>query len=105
AVERDALLDGAAIRAGHVLVGVPSSGLHSNGYSLVRRLLVEPGDVDLSADPGDLGAPLGEVLLTPTRIYARTVADAIAAGALGVSHITGGGLPGNVPRMLPDGLG
>jgi phosphoribosylformylglycinamidine cyclo-ligase len=104
-VERDRILDGNGIVAGHALVGVPASGLHSNGFSLVRKLLVDSGDYALDTDPGDLGAPLGEVLLTPTRIYAAEVAAALDHGLLGAAHITGGGLPGNVPRILPPGLG
>jgi len=103
-VERDQMLDGRGIRAGDALVGVPSSGLHSNGFSLARKLLVE-GPYDLHADPGGLDAPLGQVLLAPTRIYAAEVRAAAEAGARGVSHVTGGGIPGNVPRMLPAGLG
>jgi len=123
-VERDDFLDGRAVAAGDVLVGLPSSGLHSNGFSLVRRL-VDESDLDLEAryaavlrrhapgvpaEPELADAPLADVLLTPTRIYARAVlamrAGVRAAGAdvHGVAHVTGGGLPGNVPRMVPDGL-
>ncbi len=105
AVERDAILDPANVHAGYKLIGVASSGLHSNGYSLVRRLLVDPGLLPLDEDPGGLGRTLGEALLAPTRIYASTARDAIAAGAVGIAHITGGGITGNVPRMLPSGLG
>lgn len=105
AVERDALPDPARVRAGDALVGLPSSGLHSNGYSLVRKVLLSPG-VDLSADPGGLGAPLGDVLLTPTRIIVRELRRLFDDfGCLGAAHITGGGLPGNLPRCLPPGLG
>jgi len=105
-VERDALLDGREVRPGWRLVGLPSSGLHSNGYSLVRKVLMEAGRFDLHADPGGLGGPLGEVLLTPTRIYVaqlRALRSAHPIGAL--AHITGGGLPGNLPRVLPEGCG
>jgi phosphoribosylformylglycinamidine cyclo-ligase len=102
AVERDTLVDGSAIRSGDALVGIPSSGLHSNGFSLVRALLDE---LPMDSDQG-LGAPLGEVLLTPTRIYVRELLDLHAKGLLlGAAHVTGGGLPSNVPRCLPRGLG
>ncbi len=102
AVERDAMLDGASVRAGDAVIGIPSSGLHSNGYSLVRRLC-DP--LDWSAEHG-LGRPLGEVLLTPTRIYwpeVRTLREGYGVHAL--AHITGGGLRENIPRVIPEGLG
>jgi phosphoribosylformylglycinamidine cyclo-ligase len=102
AVERDAIIDGARIQAGDVLVGIPSSGIHSNGYSLVRKLT---DDLDPSAEHG-LGAPLSEVLLRPTRIYVpecRALIDDL--DVRGLVHVTGGGLLENIPRILPDGLG
>jgi phosphoribosylformylglycinamidine cyclo-ligase len=100
AVERDRILDGASIQPGDALVGVPSSGLHSNGYSLVRKLVA---GLDLQADHG-LGASLADVVMEPTRLYPRLLLGVREAWALkGATHITGGGLPGNVPRMLPDG--
>jgi phosphoribosylformylglycinamidine cyclo-ligase len=100
-VERDSIVDGRAIAPGDVLLGLASSGAHSNGYSLVRKILerVRP---DLRADFD--GRPLGDVLLEPTRIYARAVLALLAALPVkGIAHITGGGLTGNVPRMLPRG--
>ncbi|MEQ1500874.1 MAG: phosphoribosylformylglycinamidine cyclo-ligase [Myxococcota bacterium] len=100
-VERDQIVDGTAIRPGDRLVGVPSAGLHSNGYSLVRRLL---DDLDPTVDPGGLGRTLGAELLEPTRIYASLMGS-IRGRFKGAAHITGGGLPGNVPRMFPDGIG
>ncbi len=129
-VERSDLLDGSAARAGDVLLGLAASGLHANGFSLVRALvshwevdLQDPyqallrrtlgtrgADAALAAEPGQEMATVAEVLLTPTRVYARAVlqvrADLRAAGhdLRGAAHITGGGLPGNVPRVLPDGL-
>ncbi len=129
-VERSRFIDGSAARAGDAIVGLASSGLHANGYSLVRAMitqwdldLAEPYLVrmrrtlgDAAADgavrpaPHEAMATLGEILLTPTRIYALAVlasrAAAVAAGEdlHGVAHITGGGLPGNVPRALHDGL-
>jgi phosphoribosylformylglycinamidine cyclo-ligase len=125
-VEREDLLDGRAVVAGDVLVGLPSSGLHSNGFSLVRRIAVDAGlDLDapyravlrrhapdVSVEAALVDASLADVLLAPTRVYARTLlavrAAVRAAGdALdvhGIAHVTGGGLPGNVPRMVPVGL-
>jgi phosphoribosylformylglycinamidine cyclo-ligase len=100
-VERDGIVDGRAIAPGDVLLGLASSGAHSNGYSLVRKILerVRP---DLRADFD--GRPLGDVLLEPTRIYAHAVLALLAALPVkGMAHITGGGLTGNVPRMLPRG--
>ncbi|MCA9558916.1 MAG: phosphoribosylformylglycinamidine cyclo-ligase, partial [Myxococcales bacterium] len=94
AVERDAIIDGARVADGDVVLGVASSGLHSNGFSLARRVL-----------PWQADRALAEALLTPTRIYARAVAALRAAvDVRALAHITGGGLPGNLPRVLPDGL-
>ena len=130
-VERGMVIDGSAVRAGDAILGLPSSGLHANGYSLVRSLvaqwdldLARPYQEQLLRSLGDAGrdaaiaaepmhalATLGEVLLTPTRIYARAIlaarADLLAAGSdlHGLAHVTGGGLPGNVPRALPEALG
>jgi phosphoribosylformylglycinamidine cyclo-ligase len=102
AVERDALLDGSRIQIGDALVGLPSSGVHSNGYSLVRKLVE---DLDWSQDHG-LGQPLADALLAPTRIYVRDCNRLRADFDLrGLCHITGGGFPGNIPRVLPDGTG
>ncbi|MFN7142876.1 MAG: phosphoribosylformylglycinamidine cyclo-ligase [Myxococcota bacterium] len=103
AVERDAILDGSNIRPGDALVGLPSSGVHSNGYSLVRHLL---DALPMDRDDWNLGAPLGEVLLRPTRIYVKQLLDLRTRyELLGMAHITGGGFTGNVPRVLPKGLG
>jgi phosphoribosylformylglycinamidine cyclo-ligase len=103
AVERDALIDGSTIRSGDALVGIPSSGPHSNGYSLIRRLT---DALPMDRDEWGLGRPLGEVLLAPTRIYARDLLALRPAFDLkGAAHITGGGFTGNVPRVLPYGLG
>ncbi|TVQ90996.1 MAG: phosphoribosylformylglycinamidine cyclo-ligase [Deltaproteobacteria bacterium] len=105
-VERDALLDGSAVQSGAIVLGLPSSGLHSNGYSLARKVLVEPEKFDLAADPGGLGAPLGELLLRPTRIYVAELATLRDRfGLLAAAHVTGGGIVGNLPRVLPAGLG
>ena len=99
-VERDEMLTGADIQAGDLLLGLASSGLHSNGYSLVRRIV---DDLDWDLEHG-LGAPLAEVLLTPTRIYVREML-ALRARVKGWVHITGGGFYENIPRILPSGLG
>jgi phosphoribosylformylglycinamidine cyclo-ligase len=99
-VERDRLLTGADISEGDLLVGIPSSGLHSNGFSLVRRLV---DDLDWSEQHG-LGAPLADILMTPTRIYVRDVLDNLAI-IKGLVHVTGGGFYENIPRVVPEGLG
>lgn len=105
AVERDAILDGSGVRAGQVLVGLPSTGIHSNGYSLVRKVVSDQG-WSWSDTPEGLDASLGEVVLRPTRIYVRDVLPHVQAGRVkAMAHITGGGLPGNLPRVLPDGCG
>ena len=100
-VERERILDGSGIRAGDRLLGLASSGAHSNGYSLIRKIL-ERTKPDLGADFH--GRPLGETLLEPTRIYVKSVLALLEAVPVkGLAHITGGGLTGNVPRMLPRG--
>ena len=103
AVERDAIIDGSRIRAGHRLLGLASSGPHSNGYSLIRRVLERAG-----ADPGEpLGdTTLGDALLAPTRLYVKPVLALLEDGGVdGMAHITGGGLTENIVRVVPDGLG
>ncbi|WP_433931809.1 phosphoribosylformylglycinamidine cyclo-ligase [Sorangium cellulosum] len=107
-VERSRILDGKRIAAGDAVIGVASSGLHSNGYSLARRVLEKEMGLRMSDRVDELGGTVGETLLTPTRIYARAITALLAAcgdAVRGLSHITGGGLPGNLPRVLPDGLG
>src|SRR4051812_9035844 len=103
-VTTDRLLGPDRVRAGDVVIAMASSGLHSNGYSLARHVLLTVARLPLDST-ADLGAPLGDVLLTPTRIYTR---DCLAlAGAVGVhafAHVTGGGLTANLARVLPDGL-
>jgi phosphoribosylformylglycinamidine cyclo-ligase len=106
AVEREDLLPRADVKAGDVLLGLPSSGVHSNGYSLVRRI-VEKSGVKLDAKaPFDASKTLGEALLTPTRIYVKSVLAAIKAtgGIKALAHITGGGFVDNIPRVLPENL-
>jgi phosphoribosylformylglycinamidine cyclo-ligase len=103
AVERERLNDGSGIRAGDVIVGIDSSGPHSNGYSLIRRLLDLSG-ADLAMPVG--GVPLADALMAPTTIYVKPVLDLIAAVPVaGMAHVTGGGLTENVIRVVPDGLG
>lgn len=100
AVEKSAIIDGSAICPGDIVIGLASSGPHSNGYSLIRRI-VERSDMDLSSDFG--GKTLGETLLEPTRIYVVPVLEAIKAVSVkGLVHITGGGLLENIPRILPE---
>jgi phosphoribosylformylglycinamidine cyclo-ligase len=103
-VERDAIVDGRSVRPGDVCLGLPSSGLHTNGYSLARRVLA---DVGWETALPELGQTVGEALLTPHRAYLREVEALWAAGVSikAMAHITGGGFPGNVPRVLPAGVG
>jgi len=108
AVERAELLDGSRIQAGHRVLGLASSGPHSNGYSLIRKV-IEVSGADLGQPiAGSDGAPvaLGDALLAPTRIYVRPVLELLRGGGIdGLAHITGGGLTENIVRVLPDGLG
>jgi phosphoribosylformylglycinamidine cyclo-ligase len=105
-VDRDRVVDGSAIREGDEVLGVASSGLHSNGYSLARKVFLEKTGWKLDDGSEQLGEPLGEILLRPTRIYVKAVRAALGTGAVrGMCHVTGGGLPGNIPRILPPGLG
>lgn len=104
AAERDALLP-REVAAGDVLIGLASSGVHSNGFSLVRRVIEASGLALTDAAPFAPGLALGAALLAPTRIYVRPVLGLHRAGLLkAAAHITGGGLPGNVPRVLPAGV-
>jgi phosphoribosylformylglycinamidine cyclo-ligase len=101
-VDKPKMIDGAAIKPGDVLVGLASTGLHSNGFSLARRALFEDGGLNVRSKLVDLDRPLGEVLLTPTRIYAKQVlALAAEFQVKGIAHITGGGLTENLPRVFP----
>jgi phosphoribosylformylglycinamidine cyclo-ligase len=104
AVERDRVLTGAIIQAGDLIFGLASSGVHSNGYSLVRRIIQQNGwNLDETL-PGQGGRSLGELLLEPTRIYVRSLLPLVQQGRVkGLAHITGGGLLENIPRVLPEG--
>jgi phosphoribosylformylglycinamidine cyclo-ligase len=103
-VEKKRIIDGSRIKPGDRLIGLASSGLHSNGYSLVRKVLLEASGHSVRDVLPELGKPLGEVLLTPTRIYAKTVLSLLKEFDIrGMAHITGGGITENTPRMLPKG--
>ncbi|MBC6404594.1 MAG: phosphoribosylformylglycinamidine cyclo-ligase [Rhodospirillales bacterium] len=106
AVERNRLLPRGDLQAGDLLLALPSSGLHSNGFSLVRRLIEEQGlKYDAPVPFESQAETLGAALLTPTRIYAEALLPLLAEGKIkAMAHITGGGLPGNLPRVLPDSL-
>lgn len=106
AVEKDRLIDGSKVAEGDVLVGLPSTGVHSNGFSLVRKIVRDAG-LDLNKKYEETGdKTLGEMLLTPTRIYVRPVLQLMKATDVhGVAHITGGGFDENIPRILGKGLG
>jgi phosphoribosylformylglycinamidine cyclo-ligase len=105
AVERDQALTGADVKEGDVILGLASSGVHSNGFSLVRRIVEQSGIGWTEPCPFDQKNSLGEALMTPTRIYVKSVLAAIKAGGVkALAHITGGGLVDNVPRVLPDAL-
>ena len=106
-VEKSKLIDGSKVKAGDVLVGIPSTGVHSNGFSLVRKIVADAG-LDLRRVYPELSEdkPLGEVLLTPTQIYVKQVLDVIhQLDVHGVAHITGGGFDENIPRILGEGQG
>jgi phosphoribosylformylglycinamidine cyclo-ligase len=101
-VEKDAIIDGSLTRAGDVVLGLPSSGPHSNGFSLIRKIL-QVADADLDADLD--GVSLIDRLMAPTRIYVKPLLKLIGEVSVhGVSHITGGGLVDNIPRVLPEGM-
>ena len=103
-VDKKKIIDGKKIKAGDKLIGLPSSGIHSNGYSLVRKL-INPTEKNLKEFVQKLGCTLGEELLKPTRIYVKTVLDLIQKYEIkGISHVTGGGFIENIPRMVPESL-
>jgi phosphoribosylamine--glycine ligase/phosphoribosylformylglycinamidine cyclo-ligase len=105
-VEREALLPHSDIVPGDVLLGVPSSGLHSNGFSLVRKIIDRAGLRYSSPCPWSPNITVGAALLEPTRIYVRSLLPTIRTGHVkGLSHITGGGFLENIPRVLPSGVG
>ena len=103
-VEKKRIINGSRIKPGDRLIGLASSGLHSNGFSLVRKVLLEASGCSVRDVLPELGRSLGDVLLTPTRIYAKTAMSLIKVFDIrGMAHITGGGITENTPRMLPKG--
>lgn len=103
-VEEEDIIDGGKISPGDAIVGLASSGLHSNGYTLARRILLEELGLRLNEAAAGLSVPLGEELLKPTRIYVKTIHSLLRTFRIkGMAHITGGGLPGNIIRILPPG--
>ena len=103
-VEREAILTGKKIQPGDAVIGLASSGLHSNGFSLARRVLLEQAELSLDRSLDGMDNTLGETLLTPTRIYVKTILPLINDFSIhGLAHITGGGITRNVPRVLPQG--
>ncbi len=107
-VDIDRVMDPTVVQPGHVVLGLGSTGLHSNGFSLVRKVLFDHAKMSVTDHVAELGCTLGEELLRPTRIYVRGVQALrtvyeVKRIPTGVSHITGGGMPGNIPRVLPEG--
>ena len=105
-VERSAIVDGSKVEIGDVVLGLASTGLHSNGYSLARKVAFDRLGLKVDSHVPELGGKVGEALLTPTRIYVKPILAMLAkhgAAIHGLAHITGEGIPGNVPRVLPPG--
>ncbi len=103
-VDREKIIDGSTIEKGDVIIGLPSSGVHSNGFSLIRKLFFDLKKVDINQRFPELDDTLGNILLTPTRIYTRSICNALESGSKikGLVHITGGGFYENIPRILPE---
>ena len=102
-VDRDNLIDGSSIHEGDVMIGLASSGLHSNGYSLARKIVIDNLNLPLDQPAQGMDVPLGEVLMTPTKIYVKSILNLIRDFTIkGMAHITGGGLLENIPRVLPN---
>ena len=105
-VERDKVLDGSRVRAGDVLIGLGSTGLHTNGYTLARKILFESMGLSIDDEFPESGRSVADVLLDVHRSYLPVLSDALDAGRIsGLAHITGGGIPGNLPRTLGPELG
>ncbi|UII56338.1 phosphoribosylformylglycinamidine cyclo-ligase [Cytobacillus spongiae] len=106
ACEKSELITGQSIQADDVLIGIASNGIHSNGYSLVRKIFLEDAKLSLTDYVDELGSTLGEELLKPTKIYVKSLLSTMKKFEVkGMAHITGGGFIENIPRMLPEGLG
>ena len=104
-VDRARVIDGRTIRAGDRLIGIPSSGLHTNGYSLARRIAFDLAGLAVDDVVPELGGTIGEALLVPHRSYLRLIEPLLDTGRIkGMAHITGGGITDNLPRVLPEGL-
>ncbi len=104
-VDKKDIIDGREIRAGDYLIGFPSSGVHSNGFSLIRKVIFEKMSMKVDAYIEELGTTIGEELLKPTRIYVKPIYEIIEKFNIkGLCHITGGGFYENIPRMIPEGL-
>jgi len=107
-VERESVIDGSTISEGDILIGLASSGFHSNGYSLVRSVVdngVQAGTLDLFDQPDGLRTSLASALIAPTRIYVKPILNLIRDFEVhGLIHVTGGGFDGNIPRILPSGV-
>jgi phosphoribosylformylglycinamidine cyclo-ligase len=105
-VDRDRIIDGSKIGEGDKIIGIPSSGLHSNGFSLARKVLLERAGLGVNDIVEELGCSVGDALLTPTRIYTKQVQQILGhTQPKGFVHITGGGFFENIPRIMPAGLG
>jgi len=105
-VDKKKIIDGSKIKKDDVVIGIPSSGIHSNGYSLVRKLFFDKLNMDVSDNVEELNMTLGEALITPTRIYTRVCNSVLSKTQVsGIIHITGGGFFENIPRIIPEGLG
>jgi phosphoribosylformylglycinamidine cyclo-ligase len=103
-VERERIVDGRSIAPGDVLIGLPSAGLHTNGYSLARRILFDVCGLRADSELPELGTTIGDALLAPHRSYLPVIQPLLAAGVVkGMAHITGGGITENLPRVLPEG--
>jgi phosphoribosylformylglycinamidine cyclo-ligase len=104
-VDKKNVITGQNIKEGDVIIGLPSSGLHSNGYSLVRKVLFDVKDYDVNQYVEELGETVGEAIIEPTRIYAEPLCDLFGKVTInGICHITGGGFYENIPRIIPEGL-
>lgn len=104
--DKTKIVSGKDVKAGDVLVGVSSSGIHSNGFSFIRKIFLDTYNYDLNQYVEELGMTVGDALLTPTKIYVKLVLDLLEKHNIkAIAHITGGGVIENITRVIPDGLG